>query len=151
MADHDGHTINVGPVTVGIDTEPLRMHYGPHHDVSSLCDEVDRLRMVEAVILNYEREQIEAHRDAGRVDIVGATHWQPAGFADLEAAMRTGRIDLVQVPYNPLERVVEDEGFDEIGGLEEGVEIACVGVDILIKIAEEAGVELAEAKRGCLD
>ena len=44
MADHDGHTINVGPVTVGIDTEPLRMHYGPHHDVSSLCDEVDRLR-----------------------------------------------------------------------------------------------------------
>ena len=62
MADHDGHTINVGPVTVGIDTEPLRMHYGPHHDVSSLCDEVDRLRMVEAVILNYEREQIEAHR-----------------------------------------------------------------------------------------
>lgn len=53
-------------------------------------------------------EQIEAHRDAGRVDIVGATHWQTAGFADLEAAMRTGRIDLVQVPYNPLERVVEE-------------------------------------------
>lgn len=52
-------------------------------------------------------EQIEARRDAGSVRLVGATHWKTDGFADVEAAMRTGRIDLVQLPYNPNERVVE--------------------------------------------
>ena len=54
------------------------------------------------------RPGIEAHRDAGRVGLVGATHWKIDGFVDLEAAMRTGRIDLVQIPYSPLERVVEE-------------------------------------------
>lgn len=53
-------------------------------------------------------EQIEARRDAGEVDYVGATHWQLSGYADLEAAMRTGRLDAIQIPYNPVQREVED-------------------------------------------
>ena len=39
---------------------------------------------------------------------MGATHWQVSGFADLEACMATGRVDAVQVPYNPIERDVEE-------------------------------------------
>ena len=75
MADHDGHTVNVGPVSVGktlpkadpIDTDILRSAVwlrsdGAAHATLALCDEVDRLRMVEVVTLNYEREQIDAHR-----------------------------------------------------------------------------------------
>jgi diketogulonate reductase-like aldo/keto reductase len=51
--------------------------------------------------------RIEGLRDAGQVDLVGATHWRESAFDELEAAMATGRLDAVQIPYNPRERVVE--------------------------------------------
>jgi diketogulonate reductase-like aldo/keto reductase len=52
---------------------------------------------------------LEALRDEGRVDVVGATHYSPGSFGELARVMRTGRIGMVQVPYNPLERDVERE------------------------------------------
>ena len=51
---------------------------------------------------------LEAAREAGRITLIGATHYQPGSFGELEAVMATGRIDAVQVPYNPREREVED-------------------------------------------
>lgn len=52
-------------------------------------------------------DQVEARRDAGQIDYIGATHWRATEFDALEAAMRTGRIDAIQVPYSPIEREVE--------------------------------------------
>jgi aryl-alcohol dehydrogenase-like predicted oxidoreductase len=52
-------------------------------------------------------DQLEARRDAGEIDIIGATHWKADAFAELETVMRTGRIGAIQVPYNPVEREVE--------------------------------------------
>jgi aryl-alcohol dehydrogenase-like predicted oxidoreductase len=52
---------------------------------------------------------LERLRDRGQVDAIGATHWQAAAFGELAAVMRSGRVSFVQVPYNPLERDVEEE------------------------------------------
>jgi aryl-alcohol dehydrogenase-like predicted oxidoreductase len=52
-------------------------------------------------------DQLDRERAAGRVRAIGATHYSPDAFGDLETVMRTGRIDTVQVPYNPRQREVE--------------------------------------------
>jgi aryl-alcohol dehydrogenase-like predicted oxidoreductase len=50
---------------------------------------------------------IEDLREAGRVGHAGATHYSPTAFAELAEVMRSGRVQAVQVPYNPHERAVE--------------------------------------------
>lgn len=52
---------------------------------------------------------LERLRDSGQVRAIGVTHYSPAAFGDLAQVMRTGRITAIQIPYNPLEREVEDE------------------------------------------
>jgi aryl-alcohol dehydrogenase-like predicted oxidoreductase len=51
---------------------------------------------------------LERERDAGRVGLIGATHYSPSAFHELEQVMRSERIDAIQVPYNPHEREVEE-------------------------------------------
>jgi aryl-alcohol dehydrogenase-like predicted oxidoreductase len=51
---------------------------------------------------------LEEEKEAGRIGIIGATHYSPSAFAELEKVMHTGRIDAIQVPYNPTERDCEE-------------------------------------------
>ena len=52
---------------------------------------------------------LEAERDDGRIGLVGVTHYASSAFAELARALRTGRFDVVQLPYNPQERDCERE------------------------------------------
>ena len=54
-------------------------------------------------------DMLERLKDEGKVVAIGATHYSPAAFDELASVMRTGRITLVQIPYNPREREVESE------------------------------------------
>jgi aryl-alcohol dehydrogenase-like predicted oxidoreductase len=50
---------------------------------------------------------LEEERAAGKIGFLGATHYAASAFDALEDVMRSGRIDAIQIPYNPLERDAE--------------------------------------------
>jgi diketogulonate reductase-like aldo/keto reductase len=50
---------------------------------------------------------LEQLKGEGKVVAIGATHYDPSGFDDLCDLMRTGRLDMVQVPYSPRRREAE--------------------------------------------
>ena len=50
---------------------------------------------------------LEELQHEGKVGAIGATHYSPSAFNDLEQVMRSGRITAIQIPYNPREREVE--------------------------------------------
>jgi aryl-alcohol dehydrogenase-like predicted oxidoreductase len=50
---------------------------------------------------------LERLKGEGKVRAVGATHYQESAFGDLAALMETGRLDMIQIPYNPLRRTAE--------------------------------------------
>ena len=70
---------------------------------------VDLIQIHNLVAWSDHLPQLERARDDGRVGLIGVTHWSPSAFADLADVLRTGRVDVVQLPYNPQEREVERE------------------------------------------
>jgi len=52
---------------------------------------------------------LEEFKEEGKVRVVGATHYQPSAFGELAELMRGGRLEMVQLPYNPLRREAERE------------------------------------------
>jgi aryl-alcohol dehydrogenase-like predicted oxidoreductase len=52
---------------------------------------------------------LEGLKSKNKVRAVGATHYREEAFGDLAELMRTGRLDMIQIPYNPLRRDAERE------------------------------------------
>lgn len=52
---------------------------------------------------------LEEERERGAIDRLGVTHYQAGAFGELATALRTGRFQTLQVPYNPGERDCERE------------------------------------------
>ncbi|MCW2531447.1 MAG: Aldo/keto reductase, partial [Blastococcus sp.] len=68
---------------------------------------VDLMQIHNLVAWPAHLPMLEAARAQGLVGLIGATHYSAAAFPELAELMATGRIDTVQVPYNPLQREVE--------------------------------------------
>jgi aryl-alcohol dehydrogenase-like predicted oxidoreductase len=64
---------------------------------------------------------LEGLRDKGMVRAIGATHYSSASFRELRKVMRTGRISVIQIPYNPVQREVEEEILPLAADLNMGV------------------------------
>lgn len=53
--------------------------------------------------------ELEKRRRNDEVRAVGVTHYNHNAFDELEEVMRSGRLDMVQIPYNVADRVVEEK------------------------------------------
>jgi aryl-alcohol dehydrogenase-like predicted oxidoreductase len=52
---------------------------------------------------------LEAEREQGTIGRLGVTHYDAGAFGEVATALRTGRFETVQVPYNPVQRECERE------------------------------------------
>lgn len=75
----------------------------------SLFGHVDVYQVHNLVSVPAQLALLEELKAEGRVRAVGATHYQEQAFGELARLMSSGRLDMIQVPYNPLRREVERE------------------------------------------
>ena len=74
-----------------------------------LYGRVDVYQVHNLVNWHAQLRLLEDLKKSGKVGVVGATHYQAGAFPELAALMRSGRLQMVQIPYNPLRREVERE------------------------------------------
>jgi aryl-alcohol dehydrogenase-like predicted oxidoreductase len=52
--------------------------------------------------------ELEKRKRNDEIRAIGATHYNPSAFGELEEVMKAGRLDMIQIPYNILDRTVEE-------------------------------------------
>jgi aryl-alcohol dehydrogenase-like predicted oxidoreductase len=92
-----------------------------HRALGFYGDRVDLYQVHNLLNWRGHLDVLEALRTEGRVFAIGATHYQPSAFGELETVMKTGRIAAIQIPYNPREREVEKRILPLAADLDIGV------------------------------
>jgi aryl-alcohol dehydrogenase-like predicted oxidoreductase len=82
---------------------------------------VDLYQVHNLVATPARLDLLDRRREAGQVRAVGATHYRHEAFPDLMRVMRSGRVSAIQVPYNPIDRLVEREVLPLAAELDLGV------------------------------
>ena len=70
---------------------------------------IDLYQIHNLVLWQDHLKMLERLRDAGQVRAIGATHYASSSFGELRQVMLTNRITAIQIPYNPIQREVENE------------------------------------------
>ena len=70
---------------------------------------VDLYQVHNLVNTDVHLATLEALRQEGKIRLIGATHYARSAQVDLTKLIGGGRIQAIQIPYNPLERWVERE------------------------------------------
>lgn len=91
------------------------------HSLRCFGGNVDIYQVHNLVAWPERLAELEALRDEGRVRVLGATHYSSSAHEELMAVMRSGRIEAIQIPYNPLQRKVEREVLPLADELDIGV------------------------------
>ena len=68
---------------------------------------VDIYQVHNLVAWREQLDLIDELKADGRVRLSGATHYSASAFGDLRRVIESGRVDTIQIPYNPRERDVE--------------------------------------------
>jgi len=68
---------------------------------------VELMQIHNLVAWRAHLSMLERARGEGQIGLIGATHYQESALDELEVVMRTGRLDAIQIPYSPEQRVVE--------------------------------------------
>jgi aryl-alcohol dehydrogenase-like predicted oxidoreductase len=89
-------------------SDPLQGRAQAEHALR-LYGPVDVYQVHNLVNLPAQLALLEELKEKDRVRAVGATHYQESAFDELARLMATGRLDMVQIPYNPLRRTAERE------------------------------------------
>jgi aryl-alcohol dehydrogenase-like predicted oxidoreductase len=74
-----------------------------------LFGSIDVYQVHNLVNVPAQLARLESLKAEGRVRALGATHYQESAFPELIALMKTRRLDMIQIPYNPLRRTAERE------------------------------------------
>lgn len=82
---------------------------------------VDLYQIHNLVAWQHWLSYLEELKAQGSVRAVGATHYSAGAFPELLRIMDTGRLDAIQIPYNPLQREVEQEVLPRAAALNLGV------------------------------
>lgn len=75
-------------------------YYGGH---------VDLYQVHNLVATSTRLQQLERRQARGQLTAIGITHYRHEAFPELMRCMRSGRVTSIQVPYNPIDRLVERE------------------------------------------
>lgn len=80
-----------------------------HRSLALFGGKIDIYQIHNLVSWSQHLPDLEELKSKGKVQLIGATHYAHGAFRELMTVMRTGRIQVIQVPYNATDRVVEQE------------------------------------------
>ena len=70
-------------------------------------DYIDVFQVHNLVDTEVQLAELERLKDEGKIGVIGVTHYLTSAYAEIMEIMKSGRIKVIQIPYNLTERTCE--------------------------------------------